>query len=367
MLRRRPFALPEAEQVPGLVAVLGGEFFEPSDPLVFVEAAVSHRVVGPCAEAAKADRLRLPPRAHDALRGAHAVGALRAALMRRELAAAAGSLAAACGAPPIVLKGPAIADRFYDPPSLRTFADLDLMVPRGRLADAVLALESLGYEEKVELRAGFGAEHGHDVHMARPVGRHRAGVELHWRVGDDPLGEALSHRALASAAVLADGVAEARYPSSTDQLLVCAMHLLSDRLKRLCWIEDLRRISEDLDNPAWQRAFGRARELRLLWVLNRALDYAEHHLGYERPRPLGPGEPPEWGPLRAVEELDMRASLHVGRLAAMPWRDRPRYLRDVLVPSREGLEGTVGGDGAGGLRLAGRHLGRAVRGLRGRR
>jgi hypothetical protein len=157
------------------------------------------------------------------------------------------------------------------------------------------------------------------------------------------------------------------YPAPGDQLLVCAMHLLSDRLKRLAWIEDVRRVSLALDERAWVASFERARELGLLWVLNRALDYARHHLGYSRERPLGPGQPPAWGPLRAVEELDFRASLHLGRLAALPWRERPRYLGQVLVPSRAGLEGTVGGDGAGRLRLAARHLTRAVRGLSPRR
>jgi hypothetical protein len=100
------------------------------------------------------------------------------------------------------------------------------------------------------------------------------------------------------------------------------------------------------------------------WVLHRALDYATHHLGFERRRPLPPGRPPAWGPLRAVEELDVRASTHVGRLAALGWADRARYLREVLVPTREGLAGTVGGDGAPAWRLVGRHARAVALGLR---
>jgi hypothetical protein len=185
-------------------------------------------------------------------------------------------------------------------------------------------------------------------------------------VVDDALGEALSHAALAHGSFAAEGDA-CLYPSPGDQLLVCAMHLLSDRLKRLVWVEDLRRVSIALDEGGWRHTFDRARSLELLWVLNRALDYAAHHLDYRRERPLPSGEPPPWGPLRAVEELDVRASLHLGRLAALPWRRRPRYLRDVLVPSRAGLRGTLGEDGAGEIGLVARHLARAVRGLRPRR
>jgi hypothetical protein len=365
VLRRRPFALRHPEQLPALVATLRGEgAVGRGDPARFVEAAVAHRVIGPCVAALGEGRLSLPAEAARGLRDAHAVAALRAALMRRELASIAEPLAKAIGGPPILIKGPAIADRFYPDSSLRAFADLDLLVPRQRLGEAVVALEGLGYAERVELRPGFGATHGHDVHMARDLGRHRADVELHWRVGDDALGEALSHRELSGPGVPGEPAA-VRYPSGGDQLLVCAMHLLSDRLKRLCWIDDVRRVSAALDEGDWGRSFERARDLGLLWVLHRALDYAQHHLGYRRERPLAAGERPPWGPLRAVEELDLRGSLHLGRLAAMPWRRRPRYLRDVLLPSRAGLLGTVGGgDEVGEIRLAARHLGRAVRGLR---
>jgi hypothetical protein len=364
-----PFALPQAEQLPALIAVLQkAEVVAPADPPRFVEAVVAHRVVGTAAAALDAKRLRLPAAQAQALRDAQAVGALRSALMRRELALIAEPLSEALETPPIVLKGPAIADRFYPDPRLRSFADLDLLVPRKRLGDAVAALEGLlGYEECVELREGFGATHGHDVHMSREIGRHRADVELHWRVGDDALGEALTHEALVDNGVAAGNGIASLYPAPGDQLLVCSMHLLSDRLKRLAWIEDLRRIPLVLDEDAWAQTFERARSLGLLWVLNRALDYAAHHFDYSRARSLPAGEPPPWGPVRAVEELDLRASLHLGRLAALPWRRRPRYLRDVLIPSRAGLRGTVGTDGAGRVRMALRHLTRVARGLTPRR
>lgn len=377
VFRRSPFALPCAEHIPALTGVLdGAELVAPEDPAAFVEAAVAHRVVGAATAALQGGRLALPAAAAQQLRDAHAVGALRSALVRRELALVARPLSAAVGAPAIVLKGPAIADRFYPDPAWRSFADLDLLVPRARLDDAVSALRDLGYEEHVELREGFGATHGHDVHMARRVGRHRADVELHWRVGDDVLGEALDHDTLMAGSVAADAAATAaetarsaqpRYLDAGAQLLVCSMHLLSDRLRRLIWIEDLRRISRSLDEDEWRRTFERASALGLLWVLNRALDYASHHLAYRRERPLPVGEPPPWGPLRAVEALSFPAALHLGRLATLPWRARPQYLRGILFPTRAGLRGTVGTDGAGPTRMAARHLGRAVRGLAPRR
>jgi hypothetical protein len=365
VLRRKPFALPHAEQLDLLSAVLTGDGpVTPPDPQRFVAAAIAHRVMGACVAALDEGRLVLGDEPQRQLRDAQAVAALRSGLLRRELQTIAGTVAEAVGAEPVVIKGPAIADRFYLQRGLRGFADLDLLVPRERLAPAVDALGALGYGEQVELREGFGESHGHDVHMARPVGARAVDVEVHWRVGDDAVGTALSHEALAGRASAPEPGGSFLYADPSDQLLICAMHLLSDRLKRLAWIEDVRRVATALDEPAWTQAFERARELGLVWVLNRALDYAGHHLGYARARPLPAGEPPPWGPLRAVEELDLRASLHIGRLAALPWRSRPRYVRDIVIPSRAGLRGTVGTDGAGDLRLVMRHVATAVRSLR---
>jgi hypothetical protein len=65
-----------------------------------------------------------------------------------------------------------------------------------------------------------------------------------------------------------------------------------------------------------------------------------------------------------VEALDLRASPHVGRLAAMGWRERLPYLRAVLIPTRAGLRGTVGRTGDESTwRLVARHARQALLGL----
>ena len=47
--------------------------------------------------------------------------------------------------PAFILKGAHFADRLYNPPFLRTFTDVDIMVPRDALADVSTVLEALGY------------------------------------------------------------------------------------------------------------------------------------------------------------------------------------------------------------------------------
>jgi len=363
VLVRRPFALPYSDRVGALAAILRGETVAARADDRFVEAALHHRLAGFALVAAREGRLRLPDPQRDVLTERLIVATLRSALMRRELGPVAGALRDA-GVEPLLVKGPAVADRWYEDRSLRTFVDLDLLVSRDRLGAAAAALRPLGYEPQVEFRPGFGELHGHDVHVVRGIGRSRIDVELHWRIGDDPAGEALGFERLAQGAERLDGVAA---PAPPEQLLALALHLLGDRAKRLIWVEDVVRVARVATGEEWSRAFEVAEATGLSWVLHRALDYAAALLGLERERPLPAGPPPPWGPLRAAETLDLRASTHVGRLAALGWGGRARYLRDVLVPTRAGLDGTVGGDGAPLWRLAGRHAATVIRGLGPRR
>jgi hypothetical protein len=249
-----------------------------------------------------------------------------------------------------------VADRLYANPGLRTFADLDLMLPHHLLNRAAEALGQCGYEQVHEFRPGFGASHGHDLHLARRAGARTVDVELHWRVGDDPACVPLDYGELAGPDRIEVAGTAVAVPPPPAEILLVAVHLLSDRSKRLVWLEDLARAGRSASEYEWLEAFQLAERLGLGWVLHRALDYVGVHLRWERERPLPPGPAPAWGPLRAVETLDMRGSVHLGRLAALDWAGRRRYVRTVLAPTREGLDGTVGRDGAPTWRLIARHL-----------
>jgi hypothetical protein len=67
--------------------------------------------------------------------------------------------------------------------------------------------------------------------------------------------------------------------------------------------------------------------------------------------------------LRAVEELELQASPHVGRLVALRGAERLAYVRAVALPSRAGLEATLGGDGARLPTLLARHVVSTLRGV----
>jgi hypothetical protein len=356
--------MPFADQLDDLRRVVLSEgLVEPAKPARFVTAAIDHRVIGACVVALNEGRLILGDEDASALPDANAVAALSTAMAAGELPAVSATVESATSAPAIVLKGPAISDRLYPDPGLRPYNDLDLMVDRESLEDAKTALSAIGFEERIQHRPGFEVAHGHTLDLARAVGRKSVHVEIHWRLSDDRVGEGVSHASLSEDAEPMPEVPGAAYPSLPDQLLICALHLMSHREKRLAWLEDIRRLSLVATEAEWDAGFERGRKLGLLWVLNRALDYAERWVGLRAPRPIGAGEPPAFGPVRAVEELDLQASGNIGRLAALPWRQRPALVRDILVPSRAGLDGLVGGDGAGRLRLVARHARLIARGI----
>jgi hypothetical protein len=367
VLRRAPLSLPHAEEVPRLAALLDATDRPPPipDPDRLVAAALAHGVGGYVLAAVEAERVRLPEAAARRLAGGHARRRLHSVRLRRELGDVVEAVESACGAPPILLKGPAVADRFYPDPRLRPFVDLDLLVPRAALRDAVAGLGGRGWEPREEFRAGYAERHGHDVHLVRRGPAGALHLELHWRMGDDDAASGFGHALLAPAAPTLEVEGRpVRVPTVEHQLLGLAIHLLSDRGKRLSWLQDIRLVAAAADARQWDAAFAGADDLGLGWVLHRALDYPARHLGFARPRPRPPGPPPPFGPLRAVEALDLRASPHVGRLVALGWRERLPYLRAVLVPTRAGLRGTVGRDGDEPTwRLAARHARQALLGL----
>jgi hypothetical protein len=370
-VRRRAFALPYEDQVPALVALLAAEgpsVDAPADLSRFLAAADHHNVLGFVMAAAHDGRLRLPEAGQRRVSVLAGKRALHGRVLRRALPEVVDALERGAGVTPVLVKGAALADRHYSMPSLRPSVDLDLVVPRRALLSAADALRDRGFEEMVEFRRGYAERHGHDIHVFRRDGGVRLDVELHWRVGDDPVGVVLDHAFLAQGAervTIEGGVV--RVPAPPRHLLALAVHLLSDREKRLCWIHDIALVAGDASAEQWDEAFADADRVGLSWVLHRALDYPRRHLGFERPRPSPPGDPPPFGPLRAVEELDARAAPHLGRLVSTPWREKPSYLAAVIFPTRAGLEGTVGGDGASTWQLAKRHGRRAARGLRRRR
>lgn len=99
-------------------------------------------------------------------------------LLVRDVLARVGSVLDGASIPWLVFKGPVLSSSVYCDPGMRLYADLDLLVPPDRFADAVDAMEAAGFENPVTLwspQVYFGAGA-----IAFDVGR--INVDLHWHV-----------------------------------------------------------------------------------------------------------------------------------------------------------------------------------------
>jgi hypothetical protein len=323
-----------------LVALLDGRALSPRYEHAFVWWAWGQGLVGLLDQAIADGQWEPGATCREAVRSLRGTEALHAALLRRELGPAAEILARACGVAPIVLKGPVVAERLYGAPGLRAYADLDMLVPRASLRDAVAALRDAGWENAAAGRTyaalgeplpGFAEDYGHEFHVVRRLGPAEVHLEVHWRISDDPLSETLDHaRLFARGVAVPELGAQVVAPTPVDELLVLAVHLLSSgEQTRLIQHVDLALASRALSQPQWEEAFAEANDLGLGWALHRALDQVAETTGVARARPTPCPPPPPWGAMRAADALPMRLAEHVGRAAPLSWPERVRYVRRI--------------------------------------
>ncbi|MGH8985343.1 MAG: nucleotidyltransferase family protein [Acidimicrobiia bacterium] len=108
--------------------------------------------------------------------------------LERLLVAAVSDLDRA-GIPSRVLKGPAVAHMVYPDPSLRSFGDIDLLVPTAAYDDAVRVLGEGGARRRFpELRAGFDRRFGKGACLETPDGLE---LDLHRTLAAGPFGLAI--------------------------------------------------------------------------------------------------------------------------------------------------------------------------------
>lgn len=87
------------------------------------------------------------------------------------------------GIPIVPFKGPLLAEQVYGDIALRSFTDLDLMIPESEYARAEELLESLGYSNELRLtpvqNAAFLKSGNHHHFGNKETG---TSIELHWRI-----------------------------------------------------------------------------------------------------------------------------------------------------------------------------------------
>ena len=85
--------------------------------------------------------------------------------------------------PAVVLKGQNFADRLYQPPSLRCFTDVDILIPYKNLNQIDSIMEKSGYKRKNSLRK---YSEGYGQIAWQPIHKIMGTVEIHWNIVNSP-------------------------------------------------------------------------------------------------------------------------------------------------------------------------------------
>ncbi len=245
-----------------------------------------------------------------------------------------------------VLKGSAVAHLDYDDPSLRTFADLDVLVAGEHMAAAAAALVRTGHRRRFpEPRPGFDRRFGKGAVFVAPDGRE---VDVHRTLAEGPFGEAVETSdlwvdpapfELGGTRLLALG-GEARF------LHACVHAVLGDVPPRLLALRDVAEMATggDLDPVA---VAARARAWRADAVVAEAVSRAWGAFAlpgsHGWARWAGEHRRP-WGQRRLLAVYLDPSTTYARKAAASVWairgpRAKAAYLAALAFPDRRYVEG----------------------------
>lgn len=154
------------------------------------------------------------------------------------------------------MKGPTLARRAYPDPSLRSFGDVDILVPAAAFDDAIALLCANGYRRPVpELRPGFDRRFGKAVTLVTPDGLE---IDVHRTIVDGRFGLLVPLDELFGSPVLvAVGRRDVRaLPLEHEFLAVCFNAAIGSRELRLAPLRDVAQMATttELEIPAVLRS-----------------------------------------------------------------------------------------------------------------
>lgn len=332
-------------------------------PLAPVEAVALrqllrvHALSGLGAAALETGALRVPDRVGAGIVSDWRSAQATAAELDREcerIGAAALSMGAGLRAP-IVLKGPAVARRYRDPP-VRTYSDIDLLVATEEMRAWAEVLVALGYWGPPPELAMAERRYQEGVAFGRRAGATQLICDLHGCVFIERRAREFTYPDLAphSQPGPFPGLLQ---PTPAAELVVLALHLAhhDSAVVRLIWIRDF----IELGQPTVVVA---ARELAcrhdLGWALERALAAAEDVIGKPRWAASPPGRE-SFGLASVHQEGRTQYLRHLALAHELGVPAALRYFASRISPRRFPDRGTAGV----WIRLAGRRM-RATRWLR---
>jgi hypothetical protein len=169
-----------------------------------------------------------------------------------------GALMDAEGIAWLSFKGPVVAQLLYRPAVLRTFQDLDLLVPQKDFPRAIVALEREGGALLDRNWRLIGREGRAQLHVALPL---ETEADVHWHVLNRHSIRSSFSLDMAGAlerarSVEVEGLTVPTF-DTVDTLVHLALHAALGGADRLSWFEDIRR-SIQIESPPWDEVIDRA-------------------------------------------------------------------------------------------------------------
>jgi len=241
----------------------------------------------------------------------------------------------------LVFKGPVLAKLVYQRPDLRSYSDLDVLVERKRLGDAVAILEDVGFnlvDANWALIASSGAG---QVHLEHGAG---GGVDLHWHVLFDrstravfriPVDEMVER----SRRVELNGIPIHTFDAA-DTLLHLCLHAALEGADRLIWLKDVEQVARHSVSD-WDELVTRATSWRIQLPVAVVLARASRTVGAPVPtgvlEALAPGRTWRWVS-DGIDRLFPAASSHGrGNPATLLARSTRSDWRSTILRFTSGL------------------------------
>ena len=232
--------------------------FDDSELAQLAQHAAHHRVVPFLAAALRTSEVRVSEEATVSLARTHAT---RTAAHLRVLADLDGvrNALSARDVPFLVVKGPVLSEHLYPSADLRTYEDLDLLIPPSSFERAVEALRGAGSSLLDRNWALTRADTRGQLHLQLPMGTL---ADVHWHLlNRENVREGFAIRTdeLFERAREVE-VAGRSLPTldPVDTLLHVALHAALSGGDRLIWLKDIERVLL-VDQPPWDAVVQRAR------------------------------------------------------------------------------------------------------------
>ena len=148
-------------------------------------------------------------------------------------------LLSAAGLRTLALKGLALGATVYPSPGRRTVSDLDVLVPRGRVFDAIAALKASGYRAGPKEPKSADDLRAHHAHAFYPSHGRDQTLDLHWHVLASARHDSDDEAFWAEARPLNLGAHESNTLCIEDQLLHVLVHGVRwTRMPHVRWVAD---------------------------------------------------------------------------------------------------------------------------------